>query len=201
MPRRTISFTTGGFYHIYNRGVNKLPIFLEPRNYPYFLDLMNRYLSRDGALIAAYCLMPNHYHLLVRIGSGSLSARMHQLGMAYTNAVNKAYGRVGPLFQGRFKAVAVEHDAQLLHLSRYIHLNPVAAGLADEPADWAYSSYANYLGLRNDKRVHPELVLIHFARNRNPDADEEGAAAAYKQFVEGLDMDSTSLIGHITFDK
>jgi len=62
-------------------------------------------------------------------------------------------------------------------------------------------TYANYLGLRNDKRVHPELVLIHFARNRNPDADEEGAAAAYKQFVEGLDMDSTSLIGHITFDK
>lgn len=200
MPRRMVSFTPGSFYHIYNRGVNRLPIFLEPRNYPHFLHLLDRHLTHDGAVIAAYCLMPNHYHLLVCNDSGSLSTCMQRLGMAYTNSVNRAYGRVGPLFQGRFKAVAVEEDAHLLQLSRYIHLNPIAAGLVGKPAEWPYSSYAHYLGLKRNSVVQPELVL-RFGEFGGSGVDEARTAEAYKQFVEDIPSGTTPPIDPVPFEK
>jgi len=200
MPRRTVAFASGSSFHLYNRGVNKQPIFLESRNYPFFVQLLDKYLNHDGAIIAAYCLMPNHYHLLVRVDYGSLSTRMQRLGMAYTNAVNKANHRTGPLFQGRFKAKAIDQDEYLLQLSRYLHLNPVEAGLVDEPAGWPYSSYAAYLGLQSDILVHPELVLSQFSTSGESGPNRKAAAAAYKKFIEGIADETTPPIGHLTFD-
>jgi hypothetical protein len=137
----------------------------------------------------AYCLMPNHYHFLVFLKSDDLSSLIQSFALSYTKAINKRYGRVGSLFQGRFKAIHVDRDEYLVHLSRYLHLNPVAAGLVSRPEDWEYSSYREYLGLRQGTLPKPGIVLSQFS---SPDA--------YRDFVEGHLAKDRSLIAHLLPD-
>jgi REP element-mobilizing transposase RayT len=118
-------FRAGEYYHVYNRGNARQPIFFEPENYRFFLTRLRKYFTADTADVVAYCLMPNHYHLMVHLRQDDLSTLMHPLGMGYAKAVNARYQRVGHLFQGPFQAKHIETTAQLAHLSRYIHLNPV----------------------------------------------------------------------------
>jgi REP element-mobilizing transposase RayT len=99
--------------------------------------------------VITYVLMPNHYHLLIQARTDSLSHAMQLFGISYTKAINKRFQRTGVLLQGAFQAKLVDRDNYLLHLSRYIHLNPVRAGLVQHPEDWNYSSYRDYVGLRN----------------------------------------------------
>lgn len=115
MPYRETPFRAGEFYHLYNRGNNFQPIFLEQDNYRHFLWLIRQHLLSNVALVA-YCLMPNHYHLLIQLISADLSQRMQAFGVAYTKAMNKRYGRVGSLFQSRFRAIRVDRDEYLLQL-------------------------------------------------------------------------------------
>jgi putative transposase len=190
MPYRKADLMPDSFHHIYNRGVGRQPIFFDPDNWRYFLVLLHRYFVPPRAEIVAYCLMPNHYHLLVRVITRSFSADVMQpFSVSYTKAVNVQQARVGPLFQGPFKSVLVDEDAYLLHLSRYIHLNPVFAGLAPTPEDWAFSSYRDFVGARHGTLPSPSPVLGQFR-----------AQSEYRQFVNAyLDTDRQA-ISHLLFD-
>ena len=184
MPRRAIPLVAGVHYHIYNRGNNRQTVFHKPADYVLFLRALRLYLvgnnearsqrveSLSPTRLLAYCLMPNHYHLLVCPGDSHLSHRMQLLSISFTKKMNLRHNRVGALFQGQFKAVAVQDDAYLSYLSAYFHLNPVRAGLVNRPEDWPYSSYLEYLGLRHGRLPSSEFVL-----------DQIGGPAAYRQFV------------------
>lgn len=161
MPRRYLTFCPGEYYHFYNRGVNRELIYFDDDNYAHFLWNIQRYLV-PVANIGAYCLMPNHYHLLVVVKETSevvttseVSKAMMKLSVSYTKAVNHRYNRVGPLFQGAFQAKHIESTAYLWQLAGYIHLNPVEAGLVRLPEDWNFSSCRAYLG----SEVHQLLPI------------------------------------------
>jgi putative transposase len=187
MPYRETPFRAGEYYHLYNRGCNFQPIFLEQDNYRHFFWLIRQHLLSDVALVA-YCFMPNHYHLLVQLLSVDLSQRMQAFGVAYTKAINKRHGRVGPLFQGRFRAIHVDRDEYLLQLSRYIHLNPVAARLVERPEAWQFSSCQEYFSLRANTLLCSEIVLAQF-----------GSHADYQRFVEADARDDGG-IRHLLLD-
>ena len=189
MPRRTTGFEIGEYYHVYNRGCHREPIFTAPDNYLFFLSRIRDLLVRALADLVAYCLMPNHYHLLVRLRSEGFSESMHRLGVSYSKAFNKQQGRVGPLFQGPFRSIAVDRDEYLLHLSRYTHLNPVVAGLVTKAEDWSYSSYPEYIGVRNGTLPRPEVVL-----------ELIGSRPRYQQFVENYLEDEMAIIRHLLTD-
>lgn len=190
MPYRPFLFSPGAYYHIYNRGNNKAEIFFERENYLYFLRLLRKYLHEDSVELVAYCLMPNHYHFLVYLITDGFSKRMQPFLLAYTKAVNNRYNRVGALFQGRFKGKLVEKNEYLLHLSRYIHLNPVIAGLVQKAEEWEFSSYRDYLSLRHGTLPKPAVIL-----------DQFGFADDYRTFVEsGLSEDLTIGIKDYLFE-
>jgi putative transposase len=206
MPRREIAFQPGEYYHLYNRGVNRERIFFEPEHYLFFLRRLREHLV-PVLEVVAYCLMPTHYHLLVQVkqtpqtsevsktsevsdASARISAAMMRLAVSYTKAVNKRYGRVGPLFQGAFQARHVERDEYLVHLSRYIHLNPCAAGYVGHAEEWVYSSYPDYLGLRQGTLPAPSAVLGQFS-----------SPNAYWQFVEGPASEAEERIARLLIDE
>ena len=137
------------------------------------ITLFRRYFQPELVEILAYCLMPNHYHLLVYPKEDDLSRVMQPFGVSYSKAVNKQQRRVGPIFQGPFQAVHVSNGEQLMHLSRYVHLNPVNAGLVGKPEDWPFSSYRDYIGLRGGTLPVLDLVLAQFPSRQ-----------AYRDFVE-----------------
>ncbi|WP_346292555.1 transposase [Sphaerothrix gracilis] len=120
MPKAKRILVPGCYYHLYNRGYRRQRIFFERANYFYFLKQFRRYLTEQTADAIAYCLMPNHYHFLIHLRDDSLPKAMHGFTLSYTNAVNRRYGRQGPLFQGRFQTLHVNSDRYLLHLTRYI---------------------------------------------------------------------------------
>jgi putative transposase len=163
MPRRLTPFVPGLYYHIYNRGNNRQSIFFQSENYLYFLRNVKRYLA-PLAKVTAYCLMPTHYHLLVRVQTSevSLSRAMMCLSVSYTKAINKRFERVGSLFQGQFQAKLIQNYPHLLNLCVYIHANPVKDGLVPAPADWVYSNYLEWLGQRAGTLVDREFIQEHF---------------------------------------
>ncbi|MEZ4526427.1 MAG: transposase, partial [Desulfobacterales bacterium] len=125
-------FKTGQYYHLYNRGVNHQPIFFCNENWGFFLKKLRWYCKSEYTDIVSYCLMPNHYHLIVHLKTDNLSsAIMQPFTISYTKAVNRQQKRTGPVFGGPFKAILIDKNEYLVHLSRYIHLNPVFAGLTD----------------------------------------------------------------------
>ena len=146
MPERIVPLTPENYFHIFNRGVNKGLIFYSERNYRFFIDRMQTYLEPYSEILA-FCLMPNHFHLLIKVLNIMFTKESLQpLFLSYAKAINREQERVGPLFQGRFQAYLVEDDDYLLDCVKYIHLNPVKANLVDRPNQWKYSSYSTYLG-------------------------------------------------------
>ena len=172
MPRRDLTFQPGHYYHLYNRGNDRQTIFFERENYLHFLRLIRRYLIEQTLDVVAYCLMPNHYHLLVQCKTNAVSGAMMRLSVAYTKAMNRRYNRVGVVFQGQFQAIAVDSEEYLYHLTRYIHLNPVKAGMVAHPKDWEFSSYLDYAGLRLG--TLPKLEVIR---------QQLTSEAAYQMFL------------------
>ncbi len=166
MPRRQTTFSQGNYYHIYNRGANRERIFFNADNYLYCLRLMKKHLRRCQIIVIAYCLMPNHYHFLLRQdGDISLAKAIGSLFNAYVLAVNRQQERSGTLFEGRFEAVHVDKESYLLHLCRYIHANPVKAGLVADPGEWPYSNYLEWVGERPGTLVDREFVETYFPTN------------------------------------
>jgi putative transposase len=173
MPQRGEVFAAGEYYHIYNRGAGRNLIFFTSANYEYCLGLVKRYLTQSAVAIIAYCLMPNHYHFLLRQESDlPLSKFIGVLFNAYAQAVNKQQTRSGSLFEGRFRHRRIDREEYLTHLCRYIHLNPVKAQLARQPQDWPYSNYQDWIGLRSGTLLDHLFIQDHFL-----------SGEAYRQFV------------------
>jgi putative transposase len=137
----------GAIYHVTSRGDRREPIFDDENDAKTFLEIVGTALERFEACLLAYCLMGNHYHLVLHTRQGNLSRLMRQINGIYTQAYNRRHNKVGHLFQGRFKAILVDGDAYLLEVCRYVDLNPVRAKLAKHPGDWAWSSYAAQTGI------------------------------------------------------
>ena len=128
MPRRITPLIPDEYYHLYNRGHNRDRIFFERENYDYFLRRLCKYVVPEHAIVVAYVLMPNHYHFILRVVTQHLSQAMQRFGISYTKSINKRMNRTGNLFQGAFQAKLIDSVEYLLHLSRYVHLNPVCVG-------------------------------------------------------------------------
>ena len=131
----------GALYHVTSRGNERKPIFRNESDFSTFIEVLNDVCDRYNWVIHAYCLMTNHYHLLIETPDANLSKGMRQLNGVYTQRFNRNYQRVGHLFQGRYKSILVVKDSYLLELCRYIVLNPVRAnGMVDHPSEWQWSS-------------------------------------------------------------
>ena len=162
-------FEPGFFYHVYNRGNNKENIFIEERNYSYFLDLVSKHLTPVCELYC-YCLLKNHFHFLLRIKDYeelpdkliSEKNRIHQpfsnLFNAYTKAINKAFNRTGSLFQEHLDRIRVTDESYLKHLIAYVHLNPVKHGFTDNFADYQHSSFKSILSSKPTKLKREEVI-------------------------------------------
>ena len=165
---------TGHYYHIFNRGVDRQAIFFQQRNYGFFIQRMRDYFVPELVKVIAYCLMPNHYHLIVLCLTEQFGIKVMQpFGTSYVKAINEQQGRVGPLFQGRFKYKLIETDEYLRNATRYVHLNPVKAGYAKTPSEWAFYSYRDYIGLRKGFIPASDIILRNF-----------DSPADYQAFVE-----------------
>jgi len=134
-------------YHITARGNGRQEIFHDEQDYRKFLDLLGKTVSRFNWACHAFCLMGNHYHLMIETPDANISKGMHHLNGSFSQAHHKRYDTVGHLFQGRFKAIVVDRESYLLELARYVVLNPVRAGLVANPEDWPWSSYRAMVGL------------------------------------------------------
>ena len=157
----------GAIYHVTSRGNAQNPIFLDEEDRALFLASLGEAVERFGWLCHAYCLMDNHYHLLIETPDGNLSLGMRQLNGVYTQRFNRRHGRVGHVFQGRFKAIVVERDSYLLELCRYVVLNPLRAGMVTQIEDHAWSSYPTTMGLtKYPSWLETDWLLSQFAKTR-----------------------------------
>ena len=137
---------SGALYHVTSRGDRREPIYEDDEDRALFLETLGRVVVDFNWVCHGYCLMSNHYHLVVETPDGNLAKGMRQLNGVFTQATNRRHGRTGHLFQGRYKAILVDGDAHLLELARYVVLNPVRAGMVAEPVEWAWSSYRAMIG-------------------------------------------------------
>lgn len=195
MPSRNLikEFAPQQFYHIYNRGVEKRTIFLDDQDYTVFIGLIKKYLTGENhnknnrhkfpslqnrVQVLAYCLMPNHFHLLLyQEADDGITQLLRRLSTGYVMYFNNKYNRVGPLFQGTYKASLINHDAYLHHISRYIHLNP------EQYAEWPYSSLGFYRGDKKSPWLDTKPILDLF------DGDEQ----AYLNFVKDYETSQKEL--------
>ena len=169
----------GAFYHVTSRGNEKKDIYKSRGDREKFLSYLQSSVERYKAVILTYCLMTNHYHLLIETPFGNLSQIMHHINGAYTTYYNVKRKRAGHLFQGRYKAIVVEADEYALELSRYIHLNPVRAGMVAKPQDHEWSSYQFFAGFTSPPVwLKTNLILENFGA--------KNSQAKYRNFVEGL---------------
>ncbi len=166
------------FYHITARGNERRTIFVSDRDYRKFLTYLREALQKYGCILHAFALMRNHYHLILQTPKANLSSFMHSVNSAYTTYFNIKRRRSGHLFQGRYKALLIDVDAYLLELSRYIHLNPVRAGVTEKPEDYRYSSYKAYILPSESSMVYRELTWSMIG------GEEKSAAQSYRRFVE-----------------
>lgn len=171
----------GAFYHITSRGNDRKDIFKTRRDREKFLSYLESASERYGAVIHAYCMMSNHYHLLMETPEGNLSQIMHHINGAYTTYFNVKRQRSGHLFQGRYKAIVIDVDEYASEVSRYIHLNPVRAGIVDKPEEYAWSSYMYYIGRKKiPEWIMGDFILGYFGK------EISDAQKRYLEFVDAL---------------
>ena len=182
MPRPNRVEYPGAFYHVYNRGNRKGKIFIEERDYKLFVGLLFALTRRCDIQLYAWCLMPNHFHLLLETPKGNLSQFMQRLLTAYSQVINFRYNFVGHVFQGRYKAKICQKDVYFLELIRYIHLNPIrvkSRNLVSKLEHWPWSSHSQYITNRGPSHIKTtiERVLLNF------DSNIQKAKNVYKQFL------------------
>lgn len=176
----------GAVYHITSRGNEKKAVFKDDTDRTNFLNTLQHVNKRYNWLCHAYCLMDNHYHLLIETPDGNLSLGMRQLNGVYTQLFNKRHQRTGHLFQGRYKSILIQKDSHLLEVCRYVVLNPVRARMVERPEVWKWSSYRATAGRESPPPcLTKDWILGQFSRKRSK-ADQE-----YRQFVEwGIGKDT-----------
>ena len=189
----------GAVYHVTSRGNERKNIFKDDEDRSLFLDTIKKVNEKHNWLCHAYCLMNNHYHLVIETPDGNLSKGMRQLNGVYTQAFNKRHDRVGHIFQGRYKAILVSKESHLLETCRYVVLNPVRAKATGTPEEWKWSSYRSTAGL---EKPHPCLtidwILGQFSTKRG------FAGKKYREFVKAGIGESTiwtSVKGQIILGK
>jgi len=166
----------GAVYHITSRGNARQAIFLDEKDFADFLSVLCSVVKRYHFILHAYCLMNNHYHLLIETPYGNLSRGMRQLNGLYTQRFNQRHQRVGHLFQGRYKAILVDKDNYLLGLCRYIVLNPVRANIVKDPKDYKWSSYQATTGHKGIPCLTTDWILSQFG-------NKQKASRQYQAFV------------------
>jgi putative transposase len=168
----------GAVYHVTSRGNENKAVFKDDQDRENFLNTLQHVNKRYNWLYHAYCLMTNHYHLLIETPDANLSLGMRQLNGVYTQLFNKRHKRTGHLFQGRFKGILIQKDSHLLEVCRYVVLNPIRAGMVESPEQWKWSSYRATAG---KEKTHPgftrDWILGQFSGKRNK------AEREYRQFV------------------
>jgi REP element-mobilizing transposase RayT len=163
MPSKRPEFLPNHYYHIYNRGAHKHPLFREDDNYLFVIRKMKHYCQKLQLTMIAYCLMPNHYHFLVRQEADNPAGLLPQrVFNSYSKAYNKKYGHEGTLFTDHYHLKEIEETSHLLHLCRYIHGNPVKDGFVTHPSDWKYSNFNEYIGKRKGNLFDPEFLAENF---------------------------------------
>ncbi|OGH56792.1 MAG: hypothetical protein A3G34_14885 [Candidatus Lindowbacteria bacterium RIFCSPLOWO2_12_FULL_62_27] len=167
MPRKHRIHFPGACYHALNRGNRREPLFLESRDYQYFLESIVLVQKRYAFRVYAFCLMPNHFHLIIEVGHVPLSTIMRSLLTRYAQYFNRKYHKVGHVFQGRYRAILCQKEAYLLELMRYIHMNPVRAGLVSRPEKWRWSSYRDYVHGRRHAFLTTGLIKAQFRDTRS----------------------------------
>ena len=219
-------YVENGFYHVYNRGVEKRRIFLDDQDYRVFLQLLKFYLEpnlnpekhpltdltgfsparirpittlHQEVELNCYCLMPNHFHLLVKQRSrDGMKKLLLRLLTTYSMYFNRRHERVGHLFQGPYKAALVDNDNYLLHLSRYIHQNPtLTKGFLGE---YPYSSYPIYIGEKKADWLNTEPILSLFEPSKISNLNLN-AFSSYRDFVESYDVEPEEIIGRLVIEK
>jgi putative transposase len=168
----------GALYHVTSRGNARQDIFLDDEDRLAFLEILAGAVARYGWICHGYCLMSNHFHLLIETPSANLARGMQFLNGVYTQKFNRHHKRFGHVLQGRYKAILVEKESHLLELARYIVLNPVRAGLVRSAKDWPWSSYRATSGqVEPPEFLTTDWILSQF------DAQRERAVRAYRKFV------------------
>jgi REP element-mobilizing transposase RayT len=179
MPRPGRVFFDGAVYHVYNRVSRGEPVFGDEDAARRFGDLLRDVMERDGVTVFAWALMSNHYHLAIRTGSVSLDRPMRSLQQRFTRHFNVRHQTFGPLWQGRYRAKLVEDQRYLDQLLAYIHLNPVSAGLVDDPVEYPWSGHREILGKTKRTIVDVDEVLRVFGTTRRT------ARSAYVRAIKG----------------
>ncbi len=187
MPSRSIPFVNDEIYHVFNRGVAKMRIYNNTYDYKRFLRAVlyyqllgpkpkfSRFMPNSFKLnttkvieIICYCFMPNHFHFLLRqVKENGITEFISKLSNSYTKYFNTKNQRVGPIFQGEFKSVHIETNEQLLHVSRYIHLNPIISYVAKDLKNFKWSSYTEYIGNSDSALCSKEIILDQFKSKKD----------------------------------
>jgi putative transposase len=211
MPARNVlkPHIENSWYHLYNRGINRQQIFLEDRDYLYLINLLKTYLSPDLLInpntglsneknisnmisLSCFCLMPNHFHFLVKqTETNGITKLTQRVFTAYFSYMNLKYNKTGPLFDGKLKGVLVDSEEYLLHLSRYIHRNPLQLIQNAPLSTYPYSSYSYYIGHRHASWVQAKTLLDIFYL---PTTQSQ---QTYKEFVEFENEESDNKINDI----
>jgi REP element-mobilizing transposase RayT len=194
MPRRE-PFVQGRYYHIYNRGAGGQAIFVEERNYIYVLRLLKKVARECRITVIAYCLLPNHYHWLLRQDGDTPAGKVPtRVFGSYTQAFNRAHERTGTLLEGPYKALAVEAGAYFVKLCSYIHLNAVHHGLVGTPDQWPYSNYLEWIDKRPGTLVDRDLVRSFFAAPQ--DYEDHVRRAQHQSFQEAASFLEAKGLSH-----
>jgi REP element-mobilizing transposase RayT len=173
MARRNVPFLPNHYYHIYNRGAHKANLFLSDKDYLLLLQQIKCHLKEFAITVIAYCLMSNHFHFILRQnGQAKISDFMQAVFHSYSMSFNQFHRHSGTLFEGPFRAILIDRNEYLLHLCRYIHRNPLEAGMVLKPEQWRYSNYAEFIGKRRGTLVDYQFVAMNF-----------GSPEAYEEFV------------------
>ncbi len=195
MPRTARQGSNSGIYHVMVRGINRQDIFLDHEDYERYLSTLSVVKARSGCRIHSYCLMNNHVHLLLQEGEEKLSQVMKRIGASYVRWYNTKRQRVGHLFQDRFQSQAVEDDAYLLTVARYIHQNPVKAGLA---IDYPWSSYQTYaLPEQSSGGLVDTDLVLGVAGGRQQFIEDSAAEVVAVQALEDCHPVSDETVGGI----
>ena len=177
MGRKRREWYPGAIYHLMERGIRRQEIFKEDIDYVMFLMILRRVTEAYNAKVHAYCLMTNHFHLLLETDKNEIGKIMQKIAGDYARTYNKKYGYRGHLFEDRYKSCIVKDDAYFLQSSRYIHLNPVKAHMTVYPENYKWSSYSTLIGITDDKITVKERTLDYFTDNK---------IQKYRNFVEDV---------------